>query len=200
MLVAAQLALTLLLLTGAGLLVRSIARLTRTDHLGFTSHGVVVANLRPFGAPYHDLAARPPLIPTLPALKQPLPGAQLVGRGAPPLVAGAGENVHEGFNALFAYRDTTRAGSPGRTVWVKHVDEGYLETFGIPLRSGRGIRVTDDANAPRVALLNGSAARLFFPGRNPIGMTLPVTSLSPSGTPAPQVVGIPFTTSKSLAA
>jgi predicted permease len=49
------------------------------------------------------------------------------------------------------------------------VDEGYFETIGLPIVSGRGFRSTDAADAPRVAVVNEAFARRYFPGQDPIG-------------------------------
>jgi macrolide transport system ATP-binding/permease protein len=49
------------------------------------------------------------------------------------------------------------------------VDEGYFDTIGLPIVNGRGFRATDDADAPRVAIVNEAFARRYWPGQDPIG-------------------------------
>ena len=54
---------------------------------------------------------------------------------------------------------------------VRSVSPDYFRALGIPLRGGRSFTPRDDARAPRVVILNESAARHFFGDRNPIGAT-----------------------------
>ena len=54
---------------------------------------------------------------------------------------------------------------------LNHVTPGYFETMGIPLVLGRAFNAGDAANAPRVALLNETAARFYFGGRSPVGVS-----------------------------
>ena len=57
-------------------------------------------------------------------------------------------------------------------VHFDHVSEGYFETLGIPLLEGRLFTVQDTEGAPRVAVVNQAAARKFFAGRDPVGQVL----------------------------
>lgn len=54
-------------------------------------------------------------------------------------------------------------------IGLNHVSENYFEVLGVPLLQGRAFTRQDDANAPQVAILNETAARFYFPERNPIG-------------------------------
>ncbi len=176
-LVAAQIALAMVLIAGAGLLLRSISRLTRPDHLGFSPQGVVIASVAGFGAEYQE--SRQEFVRALVARVRVVPGVQAVALGPPPLVAGKGEvGYREGFSMMFVYHDSLTPGAPSTMVWVKDVDPEYLQVFNIHLRDGRNFRTSDNATAPRVAILNASAARLFFHGREPIGRDLSVPALT----------------------
>jgi predicted permease len=53
---------------------------------------------------------------------------------------------------------------------LNHVTAGYFETLGIPMVLGRSFTAADAGNATRVALLNETAARFYFGGRNPVGV------------------------------
>jgi predicted permease len=64
------------------------------------------------------------------------------------------------------------AGEEYGSLRVNQVSEGYFETLGIPLLRGRLLSVTDARKAPKVALINESAARKFFGQRDPIGESL----------------------------
>jgi len=52
---------------------------------------------------------------------------------------------------------------------LNQVTAGYFETMGIPVLLGRGFSARDAQGAPRVALLNETAARFYFGSRNPVG-------------------------------
>src|SRR5205807_1506119 len=110
---------------GAGLLIRSVGRLRRPDHLGFSPHGVVLTSIRLFGGRYRDSTVRDAFKQNLIDRVKALPFVQSVGLGPPPLVGGRGDGLREGFNTLWYYRDTVR-GSPMQAVWMKFIDEGYL--------------------------------------------------------------------------
>jgi len=62
---------------------------------------------------------------------------------------------------------------PSGTTFVRvrsaHVDEGYFDTLDIAILNGRAFRATDDANAPRVAIVNDTFATKYWPGANAVG-------------------------------
>jgi putative ABC transport system permease protein len=175
LLVVAQIAIALLLVTGAGLLLRSMVRLTSVD-MGFNPRGIGhVVDV--FG----NIADR----------LRVLPGVEAVGYGPPPLVAGRGQRLREGFDMMWSGPFVNASGpdSTVRTIWVKFVDAGYLSTFRIPIRSGRGILASDNATAPAVAIVNSAAAKLFFPDGNVIGRSFLQAPPSLSGGRPITVVG-----------
>jgi len=53
--------------------------------------------------------------------------------------------------------------------WFEEVGPHYVETLGLRVIAGRDLRLDDDANSPKVTLINESAARAFFPGQSPLG-------------------------------
>jgi putative ABC transport system permease protein len=175
-LVVCQIAVALLLVTGAGLFVRSLARLSEVN-LGFDPHGIVTATVNLIGAAH---ATGPERLRDLGDRLRALPDVEAVAYGPPPLVAGRGQELQEGFDALWFARsaDSTGARVATRTIWVKYIDAGYLATFRIPLRAGRGILTSDDARAPAVALVNAAAAKLFFHDTSAVGRLLPKTDTS----------------------
>jgi predicted permease len=170
-LVAAQLATAVVLLVGAGLLVRSLVQLTRVD-LGFQPDGVVTASVSLMGERFRDETRVRGLFEAILARVAALPGVHRVSIGPPPLVGGRDGGLREGFNMIF-YAPDRGGGDQRRTIWVKYVDASYLETFRIPVRAGRGFVPGDDSAAPRVAVLNETGARLFFPGVDPVGRAFP---------------------------
>ncbi|MFN0105217.1 MAG: ABC transporter permease [Bryobacteraceae bacterium] len=63
-------------------------------------------------------------------------------------------------------------GRPGRLpAQLRYVTPGYFRAMGIPLRRGRGFSSRDDAQAPRVIVVNEALAREYFPGEDPVGRT-----------------------------
>jgi putative ABC transport system permease protein len=187
-LVVVQLALTLLLVTGAGLLIRSVAQLTRSDHLGFSAEGVVVLNVEAIGDRYQDRAARQTFSRDLMLRLRAIPGVQLVSSGPAPLVSGAGdEGYREGFNTLTSWGPPGHE-EQGRMIWVKNVDPEYRSVYAIPLMRGRWFNATDDSTAARVAMINNEAAHFMFGDVDPIGRQLPMQKFL--GAPPPVVVGV----------
>jgi len=61
------------------------------------------------------------------------------------------------------------AGKENASVFANTVDENYFATAGIPIVRGRGFLVTDAATSPRVAVVNEEFAKHYWPGQNPIG-------------------------------
>ncbi len=81
------------------------------------------------------------------------------------------------------------AGSEGVEVLGYVVDHHFFDTFGVPLIAGRAFRATDDAAAPRVAIVNDAFARQYL-GPNPLGKKL---RLGERNGPALEVVGVAIT-------
>jgi hypothetical protein len=142
------------------------------------------------GARYRDPAHREAFVRQMIGRLKVFPYVESVGVGPPPLVGGRGEGLREGFSSIVNFRDTTRTGSPSTTIWVKHVDPGYFDTYGIRVRSGRGFLATDDSSGPAVAVLNSTAARLLYHDRAAIGQSLSLRGLSRRGGQRTQVVGL----------
>jgi len=159
-LVASQVALSLLLLMGAGLFVRSLGKLEGVD-AGFRRDHLLLFGLNPGRAGYKDAALRAFYNDLLLQLRV-VPGVRAAGLSAQtPLDGGWGDAIHApGYVApsneqKFVSRD---AFSPG-----------YLDTMGATLLAGRDFLPRDEANAAKVAILNEAAARTYFGGENPIG-------------------------------
>ncbi|HEV8369583.1 MAG TPA: ABC transporter permease [Pyrinomonadaceae bacterium] len=160
-LVVAQVGLSLLLLVGAGLFVRTLHNLKTLD-AGFRPEGVLTMWINPpdgafegvrLAGLWRDVLARVERLPgvrsaTLTTLS-PLDRAD---RGVAIDVAGF---------------------SPGsdrdKGIRLNQVSPGYFQTFGVPLGQGRSFTDADNETSPRVALLNEAAARFYFGNRNPLG-------------------------------
>jgi predicted permease len=174
-----EVALSLVLLIGAGLLLTSFARLQRVEP-GFKPDGVFTAQLvlppqrydrdklvAFYEQLYQRLAALPGATSAALTDRVPLTGGQtpapvaVVGRPIPPLSERAQANRHL-------------------------VSPKYFQTLGIPIRAGRDFDERDSARVPHVVIVNETFAKLHFPGEDPIGKTL-ITGM---GQLPSQVVGV----------
>jgi predicted permease len=165
LLVVAQIALSLVLLTGTGLLLRTIANLRDVD-LGFTPERLLVVEINPQAAGYSgDRAA---------ALTRRL----LEGIAARPGVSAASFSEHGVLTGTDNGTDLMRpegfvAGPEGfpPTRWDV-VGPRYFSTLGTPLLAGRDFNERDDAASPLVVAINEKMAQLFFDQANAIGQRL----------------------------
>jgi putative ABC transport system permease protein len=165
-LVVAEIALTLVLLAGAGLLTNSFLRLQRVDP-GFNPEHVTIAELAvpqtryPKGADQTRLYRR--LLEALAERSE----LQAVGVGFPgPFHAGSASATF----FIEGRASETRTDRPFAHVGT--VSGGYFAAMGIPLLSGRTFEDRDVATAPPVAIVSVSLARRYWAGRNPIGKRL----------------------------
>jgi predicted permease len=166
--VAAQVALSLVLLLGAALAVRSMAKAHRIDP-GFESRGVVVA------------ALGPRLGGSSPAEVEDFYRRLLARVEALPEVATAGLTSHLPLSAEIRFEEIAAAdggGEPAPDAWRRvdaaTVSPGYLETLRVPLLSGRTFDDGDGDGAPRVAVVNRALARRWWPGADAVGRRLRV--------------------------
>jgi putative ABC transport system permease protein len=165
-LVAAQVALALVLLAGAGLAARSFDRLSRVDP-GFRTAGTLTFDITLPEATYPTLASQTQFFRQFVERVQAEPGITSAGAVSfAPL-------THAGFGGSFTIYDRPEAASEGNAQ-VRAVTPGYMETLAIPLRAGRFVDARDTESAPRVALVSEAAARRYWPGENPVGKRIRV--------------------------
>ena len=177
-LVMAQVALSLVALIGAGLFARSLRQAGRMDpgfdaaHLGIVAYNVTdqaYNELR--GREYHEL-----VVEKAAAVHGVISAA--LGRDTPFHVAFTRTVLLEG-------QDASATGQ-GRSTLTSVVSPGYFRTMGIALLRGRDFRQADGKTAPRVAIVNETAAAAYWPGRDPIGQHI---SFAGEGLPV-EVIGI----------
>ncbi|MEX2261045.1 MAG: ABC transporter permease [Bryobacteraceae bacterium] len=180
-LVVVQVALSMVLLAGAGLFIRSLRQLESVD-LGFAREGILTMEVTPerqlFGssewlAMQTDIIDRVRQIPGLRsaswATMNPLSGRD---RGAILEVPG------------FVPRTET-----DKHIHLAAISPEYFDTLGVPMRLGRGFSARDHGSAPKVAILNETAARFYFGNANPIGRKVRFTNY-PSRDLLYEVVGV----------
>ena len=169
LLVIAQVALSVLLLIGAGLLVRTTQQLGSTD-LGYERDGLVIADVLvgPAGYEGERLSSLATLLLERFRL---IPGVQSVSYSENGLFNGteSSTTVHIAGYSAQTEEDTL--------VNYDHVGPDYLKAIGARLLSGRDISDRDVANSRRVMVINSTMARFYFPGQDPVGRVVGVDSL-----------------------
>ncbi len=162
MLVAGQVAFTLLLLAGAFLFMRTLSNL-RGQHLGLRTENVVSFSISPILNGY-DTPRTIALADQLRARIAAVPGVRGVGTSELGTLTGSdmGSNITiEGSKDLSAEDSHVNYDS---------VSPGYFSTLGVPLLSGREFNDGDTAARTKVAVISEAMAKKYFAGRNPLGL------------------------------
>ena len=178
-LVGAQVALSVTLVAGAGLLITSFMRLSH-QNLGFHPQHLWTGTITLPTAQYADAQSRQRFVEQLLNALRELPGVQsATGSGDIPL--------NGGNRTLYARGDRDLPPVEQRASAPSHdVAPDFFKTWRIPLLAGREFNEHDTAESQNVVLISQTGAKKLFPGENPIGKTLLVTS---AGTPC-EIVGI----------
>jgi len=160
--VVGQLALSLPLLVGAGLLVRTLLNLQHID-LGYSKDQLVTVRIDAQAAGY-DVARQSTAFEALRARIRALPGVRAVTYSNNGLFGGSdnGDQI-----IVEGYTPTGRGDNGSR---YDAVGPGYFTTLGIPILLGREITEEDRAGGRMVCVINETFAKRFFSGRNPIGL------------------------------
>ena len=160
-LVAGQVAFTLLLLTGATLFTETLWNL-RKQSLGLNTEKVITFSISPELNGY-DGAKTVHLVDRLRERIATLPGVRGVGSSQIALLTG----TDMGSNITIEGRQNLD--SDDRHVDFDALSPNYFSTLGVPLLSGREFNEGDTSTSPKVAVINESLAKKFFPDRNPLG-------------------------------
>src|ERR1700722_8994881 len=170
--VVVEMALALVLLTGAGLTIRSLAKLWSVDP-GFNPHNVLTFG---FSLPPSMMGAKPDAIRT--AFREfddkmaAVPGVQAVSQtwGAIPL---SGDDEQ-----LFWLDGQPKPANQNDMKWAIDyiVEPDYLKAMGIPLLRGRFFTAQDNAHSPSVVVIDDVFAQKYFPNQNPIGKRINLNS------------------------
>jgi putative ABC transport system permease protein len=173
----AELALALVLLAGAGLMIKSFLRLMAVPR-GFNPDGVLTLSLEPNVAKYRPgLPQRAAYFQVLLDRVQALPGIESAGlaNSLPHFLVYTGEFQIEG-RPPFERGKEPIAG-------INFISPDYFQTMGMQMSNGRPFNSQDGANAQPVAIINETLARRFFSNENPIGHQL-------MGPPPRTIVGV----------
>jgi len=180
-LVVSEFALALILLAGAGLMIRTLILMGRVD-LGFNPHNVLTMTVPLSGPRYEDhQAAQAEFFSSLLERVGSLPGVQWasVSRGLPV----------EGWDGWGFVTEENPSPPPNETPDGNYqvIGPDYFRAMGIPLRQGRFFSREDTQLSMRVVIVNEELARRQWPGQSPIGKHLRVDE---SGKPWLTVVGV----------
>jgi predicted permease len=167
-LIVAQVALSLLLLVGAGLFIRTLYNLQRVN-LGFNHENLLLFRLQPQQGGYKD-ERLVQFYQQLFARLDNLPGVRAATFGRVPLIAA--ENHVNGI--LLPGETEMTAGAHGTNRQMAR--ENYFATMEIPLLRGRGFTAQDDQRAPKVAIVSQTFAREFFPNDDVLGKRVTIIS------------------------
>ncbi len=173
-LIAAELAIALVLLVGAGLLIRSSLALQRV-HPGFDAYGVISARLSLPSAEYAEPTRVLQALEQVADATRRIPGVESAGiTSQVPMGAGGNGNglLPEG-----------KAIEPANFILarLRIVTPGYIETMRIPILRGRTIQETDRRGAAKVMVISEALARTAFPGADPIGKRISCCEAGPDG-------------------
>lgn len=182
-LAAAEIAVALLLLTGAGLLVQSYRNLRGVDP-GFNPEGVVAVNVGLAASEYAPAERRAQFYQKALAELRALPG--VAAASAVNHVPLAGDRF--GINVTIHGRPEPPPGNTPNAVW-RVAMPGYFSTMGIRLMEGRDFSERDDRDGPGVAIVNASMARRYWPGESAVGKQIRRGTFE-SATPWLSVIGV----------
>jgi len=182
-------AFALMLLVGAGLLLRSMQRLLAIDP-GFNASNLLTMQIQTVGHEFDDLPSAPGVGD---ALRRRFFAQSLdEARKIPGVVAAGLTSVlplsdDPSWASMYGSQFENDEPQSGHTVFRYAISPGYCEAMGIPLRRGRLLDERDSADAPQAALISASLARRQFPGQDAIGKRVHV---GPTDRPWYTVVGI----------
>jgi putative ABC transport system permease protein len=185
LLVASEIALSLVLLAGAGLLMRSFIKLQAVNP-GFNPKNVLTMKFSLRGPSYEKpepiVAFQDQLLEKIKAL----PGVQSVAtRSHVPVAA------DDGFaNLSFAIEWQLPDAANRPTAFYNAVSPDYFRTMEIPVLSGRPFLASDDQKAQKVIIINQTLARRYFPGEDPIGRRMTFNDESPTEADWVTIVGV----------
>lgn len=158
-LIAAQVALSLLLLVGASLLVTSLQNL-RTFDAGFDREHVLVMGLSPRKGGYTGDRGMAYYRQVLDRVRS-TPGVRAAGVSLITPISGGGVDL--------SFDVEGRPRESGATVYVNEVSDGYFAAMGTTLLLGRAFVAEDRPSSPAVVVINDALSRRYFKNENPIG-------------------------------
>jgi putative ABC transport system permease protein len=185
LLVVSEIALSLALLVGAGLLMRSFLKLQAVDP-GFNPNNMLTMKVSLEGPNYDKAESRIAFYDQLLDKIKALPGVQSVGaRSHIPLVPA--DNYA---NLAFAIEGRLSDPANRPTAYYNKVSPDLFRTMEIPMSKGRPFNEHDDQKAQNVIIINETLARRYFPGEDPIGKRMTLEDENPKEEDWATIVGV----------
>ncbi len=172
-LVVAEIAATMILLAGAGLMVKGSRSLIGVNE-SLRPESILSMQIVLTDKHYGQAAQRATFYDRMLEALDALPGVQ-----AATLVSNVPYGFNERFSSYSVEGQPVTNASERRSAQVQVVSPNYLDTVGIPLLQGRGFRDSDGLDAPGVAIVTENFARRNWPGENPIGRHIRLNALGP---------------------
>ena len=180
-LVVVQVSLSVLLLIGAGLLIRTLRNLQHVDP-GFNANNLLLFEVEPSLIGYKEDKLATLYEQSFNRLEA-VPGVQAVTFSRNALLSWSAYTTN-----VFLPGVVGPDGNPPDLLAKVHtVRENFLTTMEIPLLMGRSLNAQDDARAPRVAVVNQAFAKAYFPNESPIGKRF---SFEPDRSDETEIVGL----------
>ena len=181
-LVVCQVSLSLVLLVGAGLLIRSFARLSSVD-VGFRPENVTIMPLAVPEATYPDADRASTFYASLMERVGELPGIEQVAAVSSAPFSGPNTGT-----VFLPEGQQLPAGERPADADLRFVTPGYLRTLGIALTHGRDFSALDRKGAPEVMLINEAMAKQSWPGQDPVGRRIRIGDIANG--PLVTIVGV----------
>ena len=191
LLVPIQVALALILLVGAGLLARSLARLSGYE-AGFRPEGILTMRFDPSGVldtgASRGVVFRRTLLERLAAV----PGVVSVATGrTAPLSSRNMVSIVTQVDAKRFQSNGRFTGEAGaQEIGIHDVSPDYFKTLSIPIRRGRAFTADDREGSPKVVVVSESTAKKLWPGQDPIGHRLAASTFYFADDATAEVVGV----------
>ncbi len=166
--VAFEVCASLVLLIGAGLLVRSFVRLERTSP-GFQSENVLAGFVSLPVAQYREPAQRAAFARSALERVRTIPGVRSAAT-----IDFLPYNGGSGSGGVEIAGHPRNPNEPRQIIWQTRASPGFFETLGIPLLRGRDIAPFDEQGSPGAAVIDEIVAEKLFPNTDPIGMQITV--------------------------
>jgi predicted permease len=160
-LVVGQVALSLVLLIGAGLFLRTMVNLINVD-MGFDKHNVLVFGIEPASVGYKEDSRLTRLYEEIERRVSAIPGVRAASFSF--------FTFNQGSWSEDAWTPEESPEAKGnREVVYNKIGRGFFSAMGLKLLAGRAFDQQDNENSPKVAVINETMARLFFPNESPLG-------------------------------
>jgi putative ABC transport system permease protein len=183
-LVVSEIALSLMLLIGAGLMIKSFVRLQSVNP-GFNPENILTMQISLPGAKYSEPAKTSAFYKQLLARVESLPGVQSAG-----LAFSLPPNLLEVSDNYAVEEHPTPPGESDPVAPVNFVSTDFFKTMGIPLLGGRYFTDADNADSPDVVIISEAMAKRYFGNESPVGKRFKQGGLDRTANPWMQIVGV----------